>query len=223
MKNNVIFSEMMILRHTVFLFPVLIVFLAGCEPAKVPVEKEVRSAFSSSALPKQKKVAVVPVINIHIRLSDIPGPCGHPLGYTSWKISCGEKPDGLALVKDDLLLAAGETDSEGWICLTKKQNEGISRELIRGRRPVWLLYPGQAQQLVGVKIQKKWSREERLFYGLFSAGFLSSGDIYRKGFSSTDEGKEILRYARESYGVKTDAQLYARIKPPSEGWIIYLQ
>ena len=214
---------MMIPGHTLLLIPVLFVFFTRCEPAKVPVEKEVRPPFSSSALPKKKKVAVVPEVEIQIRLSDSPGPCGHPLGYTPWKISCGEKPDGLTYVQDDLLLAAGETDAEGWIRLTTKQNAKINRELIRGRRPVWLLYPGQSQQIVGVKIHKKWSREERLFYGLFSAGFLSSGDIYRKGFFSTDEGQEILRYARASYSVKTDAQLYDRIKPPSEGLIIYMQ
>lgn len=214
---------MMIRGYTLFLFAMLFVFFTGCDPAKVSVEKEVHPAFSSSALPKKKKVVVAPEVDIHIRLSDSPDSCGHPLSYTPWKISFGEKPAGLTYVQDDLLLAAGETDSEGWIRLTKKQNAGIYRELIRGRRLVWLLYPGQAQQLVGVKIQKKWSREERLFHGLFSAGFLSNGDIYRKGFFSTDEGREILRYARESYSVKTDAQLYDRVKPPSEGLLIYLK
>ncbi|RPI79615.1 MAG: hypothetical protein EHM45_02285, partial [Desulfobacteraceae bacterium] len=66
-------------------------------------------------------------VELIIRLADIPGPLGHPLSHTPWKISQGEEPDGLAWIAEGQLLAEGETDLEGWIKPKEEEKQKIAK------------------------------------------------------------------------------------------------
>lgn len=182
---------------------IFLLMVCGCGKEKQPVEE-----------------AAEPV-ELIIRLSDIPGPLGHPLSHTPWKISQGEEPDGLAWIAEGQLLAEGETDLEGWIKPKEEEKQKIAKAAsIKGNR-LWLIYPGQVQRIAFVEIRPNWTKEERLFYWLRSEGFMPDQEAYSKDFFATDAGRSMLTIAKDQYQVKDMEGLYAKIDLPESGWVYF--
>ena len=182
---------------------ILLLTFSGCGKDKKPIEEAAKP------------------LELNIQLADTPGPGGHPLAYTPWKISQGEEPHGLAFIEDEQLLAEGETDLEGTIKPKEEEKQKIAKAAsIKGNR-LWLIYPGQVQRIVFVEIRSHWTKEERLFYWLRSEGFMPDREAYRKDFFATDSGQSMLTIARDQYQVENNEKLYSKIDLPESGWVYF--
>ena len=182
---------------------ILLLTFSGCGKDKKPTEEAAKP------------------LELNIQLADTPGPYGHALAYTPWKISQGEEPYGLAFIEDEQLLAEGETNLEGWIKPKEEEKQKIAKAAsVKGNR-LWLIYPGQVQRIVFVEIRFDWTKEERLFYWLRSEGFMPDREAYSKDFFATDAGRSMLTIARDQYQVENNEKLYAKIDLPKSGWVYF--
>jgi hypothetical protein len=90
-------------------------------------------------------------LNLNIMLADVPEPGGHPLAFTPWKIAIGEKPEGMALIDQENLLAEGQTDKDGSLNIPLAAQANIQTAVCVAHKAVWLLYPGQTEAIVSHK------------------------------------------------------------------------
>lgn len=151
-------------------------------------------------------------VNLNLRLSDVPGPTGHALAHTPWKIAIGERPHGLALIRDKDILAQGETDADGHIKFAGDESSRVSEALCHASRPVWLVYPGQSVRITYSTINPNWSDNELLFHLLKSQGYFRDVSAYQEGIYSTAAGMEELLLAMKAYDANSVAQLIQALR-----------
>lgn len=150
--------------------------------------------------------------NIPLRLADSPGPHGHPLASSPWKIAVGEKPEGLAYVDEEMLLAQGETDSMGRIALLKHESDRISALACEGLTPVWFVYPGYTGQISGVRRSKYLSDNEDLLHRLMLEGYFYELPVYSASLFNSPSVTEVLYMARQDYGVESNEALLKKLR-----------
>nr|WP_314543279.1 type VI secretion system Vgr family protein [uncultured Massilia sp.] len=154
-----------------------------------------------SALPKRP-------LEFKMRLMDTPGPHGHPLGHTPWKISVGEKPAGLGLVEDDDLVVHGTTDEDGHIVLDAAQNEKLAEMYALHPGRTWLVYPGHTVRVHVQDESPEWNDKQKLLHALNAADF--SGQLH----ASLLSGGAIphANYAKEAFDTAEANTIFGKIK-----------
>jgi type VI secretion system secreted protein VgrG len=146
-------------------------------------------------------------------LADMPGPAGIPLAFSPWMIFRGDAPEGLAMYGPGKVLARGETDAEGRVAMTARQQWRTTQAYCETPDNLWLVYPGQTLRINVVETSDAWSREERLFQFLKAAGYFGNVDAFAPGFFDSERGSAELDMARADYGVENDDALYEAVVP----------
>lgn len=164
-----------------------------------------------SQLPSQDDSIANCPVSLKLSLSDTPGPSGHPLSYTPWKIAKGLPPDGLGMVEPSSLLAAGETDKEGIINLTNAEQINISNVFCKTKEKVWLVYPGQTVEVSVTDYASDWTENEELFHLLKAQSYFAGTKNYSPQLFEGD-GVSELDNARKEYGASSNAELLEKLR-----------
>ena len=143
-----------------------------------------------------------------LRLADTPGPQGHALGNTPWKIAFGPEPEGMAYIDDEQLLASGTTDDDGHIKLTPEQEKRLAEIYAAYPDHTWVVYPGHTVRLDVVEESPQWSEKEKLFHALNGADF--SAGLHNSGRGAT--ARAHARYATEAFKVAESNAVFSKYK-----------
>jgi len=143
-----------------------------------------------------------------MRLADTPGPNGHALAHTPWKIGYGEMPDGLNFVGDEKLIATGLTDAQGHISLTAAEEENLAAAYAQHPDHTWLVYPGHVARIDVQTESSEWNEKQKLLHALHAADF--SPDLHASIFSE-GAGSQ-TRYAKEAFGNITSTKIFPKVK-----------
>lgn len=155
----------------------------------------------------QPVVEKICAVDLNLRLADSPGPSGHALAYTPWKIAKGRQPRGLGVIDTEDELAAGETDEDGRIHIDPVQKENVLSTLCTASGPAWLVYPGQSVQIKVSVNSGNWSKDEELFHTLQAQDYFQDIDDYSPDLFFTVAGMESLLEAMRAYGVNSVSEL----------------
>lgn len=114
----------------------------------------------------------------------------------------------MAWIDDRHLIAAGESDQSGRICLDAAQKKALAEAYCRHPNEVWLVYPGHAVKVNVDQEQGDWSPDEKLLQAMSAADF--SGDVHahRHQIGSHDE----LQHARQATKTQSDQALTGKLK-----------
>jgi len=188
-------------------------FTAQC-PGKITVKAATKSmvggATQSWAMPSMPK-STMPVreLDFSFVLTDVPGSAGHPLAHAPWKLARSQQaPEGLAWIDDGQVIAAGESDQAGRICMDAAQKKALAEAYCRHPNEVWLAYPGHAVKVSVNQEQGDWSPDEKLLQAMSAADFSEDVHAHRHQLGSHDE----LQYARQSTQTQSDQALTGKLK-----------
>jgi len=154
-----------------------------------------------SALPQR-------AMQFKMRLRDTPGPNGHPLGNTPWKIAIREQPEGLQLIDDENLLAEGITDDDGHVVLTPDNEKKLAEAYALHPDHTWLAYPGQVINIHVHVESETWDEKQKLLHALNAADF--SGELHASTFSSGALPQ--TNYAKEAFETVSSNGIFEKIK-----------
>lgn len=147
-------------------------------------------------------------LQFKMRLADTPGPNGHALADTSWKITYGEMPDGLNFVEDEKLIAKGHTDAKGYISLTTAEEENLASVYAQHPDHTWLVYPGHVVRLDVRTESPEWDEKQKLMHALHAADF--SPDLHVSIFG--DGALSQTRYAKEAFETMASSSVFPKVK-----------
>ena len=169
----------------------------GPEPQNYPFPR-----LPQSAMPVRE-------LKFNLALTDVPGPQGHPLAYTPWKIARSRgAPEGLALVEEDQLVASGRTDAEGRIKLDAAQEKEVARAYCQDPNAVWLVHPGHTVRLSVASESPDWTQEDKLRHTLSASDF--SDDLHASRYAEGIEDQ--IRYAKRALDATGESQLPGKLK-----------
>ena len=158
------------------------------------------------ALPRSEMVKKL--MKFKLRLADTPGPNGHPLANTPWKVAFGSKPGGLGEVEAKDLVAEGKTDIDGNIKLDAAAEEKLSEAYSSHPDSTWIVYPGHVVKLNVETEAPEWDNKKKLLQALNAADF--SPMLHQ---SRLDDGANSqITYAKQAYAITESAGLYPKIK-----------
>jgi hypothetical protein len=143
-----------------------------------------------------------------MRLADTPGPNGHALANTPWKIAYGEMPDGLNFVDDEKLIAKGLTDVEGHISLTGTEEANLASAYAQHPDHTWLVYPGHVVRLDVQTESPEWDEKQKLLHALNASDF--SPDLHASIFG--DGAFSQTRYAKEAFDALASSNIFPKVK-----------
>jgi uncharacterized protein involved in type VI secretion and phage assembly/uncharacterized protein (DUF2345 family) len=147
-------------------------------------------------------------LQFKMRLADTPGPNGHALANTPWKIAYGGMPDGLNFVEDGKLIARGLTDAEGNISLTGDEENNLAAAYAQHPDHTWLIYPGHVVRLDVKTASPEWDEKQKLLHALNAADF--SPDLHASIFS--DGAFSQTRYAKEAFDAVASSSIFPKVK-----------
>jgi type VI secretion system secreted protein VgrG len=147
----------------------------GINAGKKTFEAPERLSFQLPVLPAYHPIPAQ--LHFDLRLADTPGPEGHALCNTPWKIASGEMPAGLAIVEPANLIASGDTDNDGRIVLNADQLTQVSEQYRKNPSRTWLLYPGHVVRLNIETVSSDWTPVQAQAHAIAAADF--SGDLHR--------------------------------------------
>ena len=161
------------------------------------------------ALPKLPRSALPQrAMQFKMRLMDTPGPNGHPLGNTPWKIAIREQPEGLQLIDDENLLAEGVTDDDGHVRMTPDDEKKLAEAYAVHPDHTWLVYPGQ---VINIHVQvesETWDEKQKLLHALNAADF--SAELHAATFSAGAPPQ--TNYAKEAFEIPSSNGIFEKIK-----------
>ena len=146
-------------------------------------------------------------LEFKMRLADTPGPNGHALANTPWKITYGEMPDGLGLIEDKRLIAKGQTDGEGNVMLSSAEEEALAAAYATHPDRTWLVYPGHVVRIDVRTESPDWDAKEKLLHALDAADF--SPDLHVSVFG--EGAMPQTRYAKEALEVSSSG-IFPKVK-----------
>lgn len=163
----------------------------------------------SYPLPKLPRSAMPErALKFKLRLADTPGPHGHPLAHTPWKIASGEMPFGLAFIDEESIVAQGETDADGNLVLTDQEQSKVAKAYCANPERTWLVYPGHTVRLNVETESADWSEQEKLLQAMNAADF--SGGLHS---SQHDPGAAPqARYAKAAFDVSASKNVFPKVK-----------
>ena len=147
-------------------------------------------------------------LGFKLRLMDTPGPNGHALAHTSWKITFGDMPDGLAFIDEKKIVAQGDTDADGNIQLSAAEQERLAEIYCTHPNRTWLVYPGHRVMLNVVEEVEGWTHKEKLLRALDAADF--SADLHRNLFD--DGAMPQTAYAKEAFSTDSSQAIFPKFK-----------
>lgn len=147
-------------------------------------------------------------LQFNMRLADTPGPNGHALGSTPWKIVAGEKPDGLAFVDDGQLVAQGLTDEDGNVVLTEQVQQELAATYAAHPDRTWLVYPGHVVRIDVQTESFEWDEKQKLLQALHAADF--SLDLHASVLA--DGALPQARYAKEAFEAAATNGIFPKMK-----------
>jgi type VI secretion system VgrG family protein len=147
-------------------------------------------------------------LQFKMRLADTPGPNGHALANTHWKIAYGEMPDGLNFVDDEKLIAKGLTDVEGHISLTGTEEANLASAYAQHPDHTWLVYPGHVVRLDVQTESPEWDEKQKLLHALNASDF--SPDLHASIFG--DGAFSQTRYAKEAFEALASSNIFPKVK-----------
>ena len=147
-------------------------------------------------------------LQFRLRLVDTPGSAGHPIANTPWKIAYGVRPEGLALVDDEKLVAQGVSDADGTIQLSVDEEARLAEVYCAHPDRTWIVYPGHVVSLQVQHESPEWNDKEKLLQALNAGDF--SLELHRSHFE--DGAAEESRYALEALAVETRNRIFPKIK-----------
>lgn len=147
-------------------------------------------------------------LQFKMRLADTPGPNGHALANTPWKIAYGEMPEGLSFVDEKKLIAKGLTDAEGNIILTMAEEEELAAAYARNPDRTWIIYPGHVARVDVQTESAEWDDKKKLFHALHAADF--SPDLHASIFG--DGVSPQTRYAKEAFEAAASSGIFPKVK-----------
>lgn len=163
----------------------------------------------SYPLPKLPKSAMPERdLKFKLRLADTPGPNGHPLAHTPWKIACGEMPSGLAFIDEENIVAQGETDATGQLVLTDEEQSKLAKVYCANPERTWLVYPGHAVRLNVETESPEWTEQQKCLHAMNAADF--SGDLH--GSQHDPGAAPQSRYAKAAFDVTALKNVLPKVK-----------
>ena len=187
-------------------------FTAQC-PGKISVKAGKKSmvgggsaSWSMPAMPR----STIPVkeLKFDMRLTDVPGPAGHALANTPWKIvKSTEVPKGMGVILPSAVLLSGETDAKGLVLLSEAEQQILAKAYQHNPNSLWLLYPGQAVQISAQVQDPTWSEETKLLHALNAADF--SGDSHPH--SKNSDAVEDINHAKTTLDARNTASLMSKL------------
>jgi len=147
-------------------------------------------------------------LEFKIRLADTPGPNGHALANTPWKIAYGEMPDGLSFVDAKKMVAQGLTDADGNVVLTKAEQEELAAACAHHPDRTWLVYPGHVARVDVQTESPEWDAKKKLLHALHAADF--SSNLHASVFS--DGALPQTRYAKEAFEAPASDGIFPKVK-----------
>lgn len=154
-----------------------------------------------SAMPERE-------LKFKLRLADTPGPNGHPLANTPWKIVHGEMPTGLAFIDEKNIVAQGRSDTDGNLILTEDEQSSLAKIYCANPGRTWVVYPGQAVRLSVETESADWNEKEKLFHAMNAADF--SADLHA---SQLDPGAAPQsRYAKATFDATAWKSIFPKVK-----------
>jgi type VI secretion system secreted protein VgrG len=188
-------------------------FTAQC-PGKITVKAGKKAMVGpgtmSWAMPSMPKSSMpVRDLDFKFMLTDVPGSAAHPLAHAPWKLArSAHAPEGMAWIEDEQLIAAGESDQSGHICLDAAQKKALSEAYCRHPNDIWLVYPGHAVKVNVDQEHADWSPDEKLLQAMSAADFSVDVHAHRHQAGSRDE----LQYARQATQTQSDQALTGKLK-----------
>ncbi|MGH6646112.1 type VI secretion system Vgr family protein [Aquabacterium sp.] len=183
-------------------------------PGKITVQAAQRSMVGggtqSWSMPRLPR-STLPVqeLSFNMRLTDVPGPNGHALSHTPWKIVKSiSKPRGMGIVPNDSVLMVGETDVQGLVKLSGDQQKALGKAYLTHPNSLWLLYPGQAVQLSAQVQDPAWSKEDQLRQALNAADFSDDTHAHLNNIDSAED----LKQAKKTLQTSANASLLGKLK-----------
>ena len=147
-------------------------------------------------------------LQFKMRLADTPGPNGHALANTSWKITYGDMPDGLSFVDEEKLIAQGLTDAEGNVRLTKAEEEKLAETYARHPDGTWIVYPGHVARVDVQTESPDWDARKKLLHALHAADF--SPDLHASVLA--DGVSPQTSYAKEALEAAASSGIFPKVK-----------
>jgi len=147
-------------------------------------------------------------LQFKLRLADTPGPNGHALANTPWKLAYGEMPDGLNFVDEKKLIAEGLTDTQGKIKLTKAEEENLAAAYAKHPDHTWIVYPGHVARLDVHTESAEWDEKKKLLHALDAADF--SPDLHASILN--DGVAPQTHYAKEAFEAAASSTIFPKVK-----------
>ena len=147
-----------------------------------------------------------------LRLADSPGPTGHPLAHTPWRIVISHDIPEAAMLADDaeseFIILSGNSDAEGKLPLDAAQQALLAQAYCHHPGSTWLLYPGQAVKINVAQDDPSWSQDEKLLQSMSAADF--SERVHDHPYS-TGLSNEV-RYAKKALDAANKLALLPKLK-----------
>jgi uncharacterized protein (DUF2345 family) len=147
-------------------------------------------------------------LQFKMRLADTPGPNGHPLANTPWKIAYGEMPDGLNLIDEKKLIAQGLTDAEGKVKLTKAEEDSLAKTYAQHPDRTWIVYPGHVARVDVHTESAEWDDKKKLLHALHAADF--SPDLHASVLGDGVQPQTL--YAKEAFEAAASSSIFPKVK-----------
>lgn len=147
-------------------------------------------------------------LEFKMRLADTPGPNGHALANTPWKIAYGAVPDGLGFVDDKQLIAQGLTDADGQVVLTQGEQDELAAAYALHPDCTWLVYPGHVARVDVQTESPDWDVKQKLLHALHAADF--SPDLHASVFG--EGALPQTRYAKEAFDAPASDAIFPKVK-----------
>lgn len=114
----------------------------------------------------------------------------------------------MAWIEDQQLIAAGESDQAGRICLDAAQKKALAEAYCMHPNDIWLVYPGHAVKVSVDQEHDDWSPDEKLLQAMSAADFSVDVHAHRHQAGLRDE----LQYARQATQTQSDQVLTGKLK-----------
>ena len=182
-------------------------------PGKITIRAGTKSFVGPESayfpLPKLPRSALEPrPLKFNLQLADTPGSQAHVLANTPWIISFGKRPDGMAFVKRDHIVAQGKTDTNGKILLTEDEEKKLAEIYAANPDHTFITYPGHVTNLNVATQSPDWDEQTKLLHALDAANF--SVDLHGSRFAEAAPAQS--RYAKDALEASTSSDIFKKLK-----------
>ena len=182
-------------------------------PGKITIKAGKKSFIGPESLhyplPKLPRSALEPrPLKFNLQLADTPGTAAHVLANTPWVISFGKRPEGMAFVNQEYVVAQGKTDMMGKILLTEGEEKKLAEIYAANPDHTFIAYPGHVTKLNVTTEAPDWDEQTKLLQALNAADF--SADLHDSRLAEAVRGQS--RYAKDALEAGRSSDIFKKIK-----------